>query len=418
MLALTGVSHKTAPLEVRERLALSPQEAVDLLPLLGRGTAPCVVLSTCNRTEIYASGPDAGGQATGMAVELAGRRGLDVDRDDPIFYSRRAEHAVRHLYRVAAGMESMVIGEDQILGQVRSALHLARRAGTADPLLVRLFETAVSAGRRLRLASGAGRAPISVSAAAVELALREVDDLVHSSVVVVSTGDAGALTARNLLDRGVRRVTLAGRTLSRAKLLAGDLGIAAASVHSLTDVLRGADVAISATGARGYLIDRPMVESAMLARPERPMVLIDLAVPRDIDPAVAGVSNVVLHDIDALHPPESKSQGSGSGACLALDAELDAAVASFMQWWRERAIVPTIAALREQAERIRGVELGKTLGRLPALSAEERRRIDALTSAIVNKLLHQPIVSLKESSGSADYIETVRELFALRLEAE
>jgi glutamyl-tRNA reductase len=418
MLSLTGVSHKTAPLEVRERLALNPQEIGELLPLLNPGQAPCVVLSTCNRTELYVSGPDAARVSTAMAGELAARRGLSATEQGSVFYSLQAEEAVRHLYRVASGLESLVVGEDQILGQVRSALTFARRSHTADALLVRLFESAVSTGRKLRLGSGALRSPVSVSAAAVELAMRAVKDLSRRSIVVVSAGDAGALTARSLLERGARQVTLAGRTFSRTKQLADELRITATPLHGLPETLRGADIAISATGARGYLIDVPMVATAMRDRPERQLLLIDLAVPRDIDPAVVRVPNVVLHDIDGLQPPEGGCDARGSAAREALEAQLDAAVDNFMQWWRARAIVPTIAALRQQAERIREGELEKTLARLPKLSVEDRRRIDALTSAIVNKLLHQPMVSLKESGGSAEYLQAVRELFALPLDAE
>jgi glutamyl-tRNA reductase len=417
MLALTGVSHKTASLVIREGLALDAQETVDLLPMLGSGTASCVILSTCNRTELYVSGPDALDVARARACELAVRRGLSVDAQSAIFYSLQGDAAVRHLYRVAAGLESLVLGEDQILGQVRSALHLARRARTADAILIRLFESAVSAGRKLRVRSGVVPSPVSVSAAAVDLAISRMDGLRDRPIVVVSTGDAGALTVRSLVEHGARRVTLVGRTLSRTQKLAGELGVAAASIHGLLDSLRTADVAVSATGARGYLIDAPMVAAAMQTRPERPLLLIDLAVPRDIDPVVAALPNVNLFDIDTLQPVVGERYGRGS-ECESRDAQLEAAVESFMHWWRVREIVPTIAALRRQAERVRGVELEKTLARLPGLNAEERRRVDALTSAIVNKLLHQPIVALKESDGSGSYLESVRELFALPLESE
>lgn len=413
MVAVAGLSHKTAGLDLRERLALDAKELEGLLPLLRRQFGPCVVLSTCNRTELYVSGTDAPAEARAMSAFLAEHRGISGLEYETAFYVLGGADAVRHLYRVAAGLESMVLGEAQILGQVRVALQAAERAGAADALLVRLFQSAVSTGRKLRSGVGAADSAASVSAAAVELASRTVTDLSGCSVLVVSTGEAGSLTARTLLGRGAGRIVIAGRTLARAEKLAAELGVGAVSLHSLPSALRGADVVISATGARGFQIDEPMVAGAMHDRVDRPLLLIDLAVPRDVDPAVRRVDNVALYDIDGLQPLAGAEGRMSARSQARLDSALGEEVAGFMSWWQTRWVVPTISALRGRAERIRLMELSKTFGRLPNLSAEERRRIEALTAAIVNKLLHDPIMCLKESDGAGEYVDAVRELFAL-----
>lgn len=413
MLAVAGVSHKTATIEIRERLALDAAELAELLPQLRAQFGPAVVLSTCNRTELYASGASAPSEALGMAAFLADRRGLALSANPSAFYTLTDGEAVRHLYRVAAGLESLVLGEAQILGQVRRALHTAERLGAADGLLLRLFQTAVSAGRRLRTGGEAAGSAASVSAAAVELACRRLGNLSDRTVLVVSTGEAGTLTARALRDHGARRIIVAGRTIARAETLAAELGVSAISLHALPTALAVADVVISATSARGFQLDRSGVQSALAPRPQQELLLIDLAVPRDIDPAVRGLPNVSLFDIDDLQPLVSAVQAVDESDGEWREAALDEEVHNFISWWQSRWVVPTISALRGHAESIRRGELSKTLGRLPNLSAEERRRIDALTSAIVNKLLHQPIMCLKESEDGSVYIDAVRELFAL-----
>jgi glutamyl-tRNA reductase len=412
MLAVVGISHQTAPVEVRERIAFDPSEIAGILPECAQRFGPAIVLSTCNRTEVYAGGPDAVQRALAVMSWLAEDRGLEVSPRDAPFYLLDGENAVRHLFRVAAGLESLVLGEAQIQGQVRRALHLSQRHGATDSVLVRVFLSATAAGRRLRSErSGAGSAA-SVSAAAVELASRRLGGLSNRSVLVVSTGEAAVLTARALRERGARGV-IAGRTLGRAEAVGRELGIAAIPFHELMGALTRVDAAISATSARTYQIDRLLVERAIASRAGRPMLLIDLAVPRDIDPQVKTLPSVELFDIDDLRPLLESQAASTDQATKQIETALEGEVADFLSWWQGQSVVPTISALRDRAERIRLDELKKTLGRLPHLSADERRRIDALTSAIVKKILHQPIMCLKESEGAPDYVEAVRELFAL-----
>ena len=412
---LVGISHKTAPVEVRERLAFTDVELAETLPVLRLRFGPVVVLSTCNRTEIYVRGdgqyaPDV----HDVGSFLASLRGLPQASEDAYFYYLAEAEAVGHLFRVAAGIESMVLGEVQILGQVRDALLASERAGATDPLLSRLFQSAVGVGRKARASTGIGNYVASVSSIAVDLARRELGALTHHTVLVVSTGEAGKLTARSLREAGVARILVTGRTFGRAENLARELGGSALPFDELADGLAQADIVICATGARGFQIDRSFVESAMARRPERPLFLIDLAVPRDVDPSVRDIAGVMLHDIDSLQAEGEEAAPARSRAIEQAQMFVDGEVRRFMAWWQGRRAVPTISALRQQAEDIRRAELAKTLDRLPNLSSDERDRIEALTAAIVKKLLHQPITRLKESDHDPRYLDTVRDLFALQ----
>jgi glutamyl-tRNA reductase len=418
MLAVAGISHKTAPLELRERFALTPEELIELLPALRASFGPVVVLSTCNRTEAYCGGINAAERAAAVAASIAEGRGLSYPALSSHFYRLEDVGAVRHLLRVAAGLDSMLVGEVQILGQVRAALHAAERAGSADRLLTRVFQTAVAAGRRVRARAGAAPPNVSVSAAAASLARSFAGDLAQREILVVGTGEAASLTARSLVEQGARRISIAGRTYSRALKLATEVGSTAIPYHQLGKSLSDADIAISATSGRRYQIDVPAVEAAMANRHGRPLLLIDLAVPRDVNPAAADIPGVLLRDIDALQPFYGVANGEAPEVVHDIEDALEEEVAGLASWWQDRWVVPTISALRDQAETIRRGELNKTLGRLPNLSPSERQRIDALTSAIVKKLLHQPIMCIRESEGEPAYLEAVRELFALDALAE
>lgn len=417
MIGLVGISHKTAPVEVRERLAFTTTELLELLPRLRDRFGPAAVLSTCNRTEVYLGSVTTETAARELVGFMSTGREIAVSADDAHFYSMTGADAVRHLYRVSGGLESMVLGESQILGQVRDALHTAQQAETVNSLLGRLFQSAVSAGRRIRTGTGMAGSVASVSSAAVELARRTLGDLTEREVLVVSAGEAAKLTAWSMSRSGARQITIAGRTLSRANKLAAALGAVAIPMHDLRRSLAESDIVVSATGSREFCIDREMVAKAMKHR-DRPLLLIDLAVPRDIDPAVREVAGVILHDIDSLQPIISTQTSTERTGDEDVDRVIEDEVDRFMSWWQNRLLAPTIAALLDRAEGIRQAELAKTLGRLPELSLEERRRIDALTAAIVKKLLHDPIMCLKESDSQPAYLEAVRELFALHSVAE
>ena len=426
VIALAGISYRTAPVEVRESLAFTTGELAELLPALRVQFGATAVLSTCNRTEVYLAGDGHASEAADMIAFLAQhkqatsdeQRGRGAVSSPPIdsrqIYSLERADAVRHLLRVASGLDSMILGEVQILGQVRGALRAAEQAGSADALLIRLFQSAIATGRKVRMTAGLGRFAASVSTTAVALAQRVCGDLRGRSVLVVSAGEAGKLTAQGLREAGAGRIMVTSRTLTRAVALAEQLGGTTLPYDRLGDGIANADIVISATGSRGFPIDAPLIRQVMTCRSTRPLLLIDLAVPRDIDPAAGEVSGVQLYDIDDLQFVGNGGAGERLQAVEAAEQLVDMEVGRFLAWWQSRRAAPTISALRDQAETIRRAELAKTLDRLPNLSDEERGRIEALTAAIVNKLLHQPIVRLKQRETDTRYLDAVRELFALR----
>lgn len=413
MLALVGISYKTAPVEVRERLAFETGELAAVLPALRARFGPAVLLSTCNRTEVYLSGDGPPPRPEEVASFLAASKGAGPGIEAGSVFGYELDDAVRHLFRVAAGIESMVLGETQILGQVRGALIAAERAGSADRLLSRLFQGAIGAGRKARAATEIARYSASVSSAAVALARQVCGDLAACTVLVVSAGEAGKLAALGLREAGAGSILVTSRTHTRARALADQLGGESLPYERLRDGIGSADIVISATGSRGFQIDRPLVEGALSGRPQRSLLLIDLAVPRDVDPAVRAVPGVALYDIDSLRCGDSNAAGDQQRTIAEAEAVLDSEVTRFLAWWQGRRLAPTISALRHQAESIRRAELSKTLERLPNLSIEERSRIDALTAAIVKKLLHRPITRLKSGEEDPRYLDTVRDLFAL-----
>jgi glutamyl-tRNA reductase len=414
VISLLGISHKTAPIEVRERLAFSSEELLESYPALQGEFGPNTVLSTCNRTEIYFHSAGGRRNSADLMQFMTGTRHASEPADASHFYSLQGGDAVRHLFRVASGLESMVLGEAQILGQVRNALHTSHRAGASDPLLERLFQSAIGAGRRIRLGTGASGSSASVSSAAVELARRSRGDLSALRVLIVSSGETAKLTAWSMARSGVGRIAIAGRSLTRAANLARSLEASAVSMHDLASELASADIVVSSTNSREFCIQAETVQRAMRSRKNRRLLMIDLAVPRDIDPDVRSIRGVTLCDIDDVQP--LISEGITDGA--ALEASIESEVTRFMIWWQQRSLAPTISALRERAEDIRRAEVAKTLGRRPGFSDEDRQRIDALTSAIVKKMLHEPIMALKDPDCQPDRIEAICDLFALHTTAD
>ncbi len=298
-ISLIGISHKTAPVAVREHFAFSADELPPLLAKLGERYAGAAVLSTCNRTEIYVASARGIGDPRPIVALLSEIKG-EVAFEGAPFFAVTGKEAARHLFRVAAGIESMVIGESEVLGQVRAAFTAATAAGTHTPVLSRLFHTAIRVGRKARAQTNIGRGTMSVSSTAVSLARSALGDLSGKTALVVSAGEAGKLTARTLASSGVSRMLVTSRNAARSAELAAELGGSTLPFERLPDALAEADIVITSTAAPHFLIDRPMLETAMAARPNRPLLLIDIAVPRDVDPAVRELSGVHLHDIDDL----------------------------------------------------------------------------------------------------------------------
>jgi glutamyl-tRNA reductase len=403
-LTLTGVSHHQAPIELRERVALDLDACAALAERL-EGEA--VVLSTCNRTELYLAQEDHAEElGVRTLTELAGDRGDDLGA---ALYRLRDEAAALHLFRVAAGLDSLVPGEGEILGQVRSAFE----AGSPGPVLDRLFRQALHAGRRVRMETAINESPASVPSAAAALAQQVFDDLSGRRVLVLGAGKMSEATARNLVSRGADVAVVANRTLAHGEELARSLRAQAVDLDAVGGELERADVLVSATSATGYVLSRDAVAAALRARKGRPLLLVDLAVPRDLDPAINELDGCFLYDVDDLEAVVAETL-SGRRTEAARAERLVAEEADrFREWQAALDVVPTIASLRALAEEIRDSELARAGGRL---SERERKHVESVTSQILAKLLHLPTIRMKEAAAAADgvvYADVVRHLFGL-----
>ncbi|MCC7103511.1 MAG: glutamyl-tRNA reductase [Chloroflexi bacterium] len=416
MLLQLGLSHQDAPVAVRERLAVSEERLSDALQSLRGEIKEGVILSTCNRTEIYAL----------VGHRLTGRRALDrflgeltgmrADEFSPHLHERWQDDAIRHLFRVAAGLDSMIVGEAQILGQVRLASDAAATAGAAGPVLQRLFNRAVVVGKRARTETSISRHAVSLSYAAIEQAGRVLGTLRGTTALLVGAGKMGELAAMSLRNKGVERVLVANRTDARAQSLVQRLGGESWPFERLASALEAADLVISSTSAAHYVVTASMVEDALRERPERPLALVDIAVPRDVEPAVADLQNVHLFNIDDLRSVCESNLEQRRIEALKVEQFVEVELDRFADWLHARDVAPTIGELVNKAERIRQQELERSLVKLNGLSERDLNTVNALTTAIVNKLLHDPIVRLKqrhEQVHSRHYSHAVRELFAL-----
>jgi glutamyl-tRNA reductase len=417
-LALAGVSHHRAPIELRERVAVDLEAASALAQELSSTdeALESVVLSTCNRTELYlAADDDALADRADRA--LLGLAGPAAEALAPVTYRLADESAALHLFRVAAGLDSMVPGEGEILGQVRDAFE----AGSPGPVLDRVFRMALHAGRRARVETAIGESPASVPAAAAALAQQVFEDLAERRVVLVGAGRMSELTARNLRSRGASVVRVVNRTLERAERLAGELGAEASSLEGLVGAIADADIVVSSTGAAGFVLSAGELPPTLRARRGRPLLFLDLAVPRDVDPALAQIDGCFVYDIDDLEAIVSSSlAGRRAGA---VDAERIVAdeAERFRAWQASLAVVPAIASLRARAEEIRASELARVEARLGRLPENDRDIVDTVTAQIVAKLLHEPTVRMKEAAVTPDgllYADVVRYLFGLGEEDE
>ena len=411
-LALVGVSHRQAPVELRERVAVDADGAARLARDLAVG-CEAVVLSTCNRTELYLASDSADGglddRATASLLALAGDDGAALG---PVLYRLGDDSAALHLFRVAAGLDSLVPGEGEILGQVREAFD----QGTTGPLLDRLFRQALHAGRRARVETAIGESPASVPAAAAALAQQVFDDLTGRSVVLVGAGKMSELTARNLRSRGASIVAVANRTIAHGEELAARVDSRAVGLEEIGGLLATADVVVASTSAPGFVVGPAAAEAALRARRGRPILFIDLAVPRDVDPALAAVDGCFVYDVDDLEAVVEASLAGRRGEAVRAEQLVAVEAERFREWQASLAVVPAIASLRARAEEIRSGELAKAEGRLGRLPDSERRLVEALTSQIVAKLLHLPTVRMKEAAAGVEgvvYADVVRHLFGL-----
>ena len=409
MLTLIGISHRLAPLEVRERLAIPADDLPAVLAQLSARFGSGTILATCNRLEVYLPGDHDRAEVLSFLTDAAG---LDGALADAHFVLHRDAEAVEHLYSVAAGIDSMVLGESEVLGQVRGAFSAAVAAGSDDALLSRLFHTAIRVGRRARSETAIGRHALSVSSISVQQARMLYPDLEEATVLVIGAGEAGRLAAAALVEQSVRKVLVANRTRERAEDLAAELGGRALALDEIDRALLEADVVIAAADAPQPLVTHAAVAAAMAARGRRPLLLIDIGVPRDIDHTAGTIPDVQYYDLDGLQAIAAEHYAVRAGEVEAVQSMVDAETARFLTWWDQLQVAPTISALTERAERVRQTELAKTLRRLDATDAE-RAQLEALTKALVKQLLHDPIATLRERGDREVYIDAVRTLFRL-----
>jgi glutamyl-tRNA reductase len=419
-LFLAGLSHRTAAVDLREQLAVDEDKLREILRELTDAGAfrEVVILSTCNRVEVYGVA-DVPGEARVTAFRnLCRSRGLELSRVEPVLYTYADADAVRHVFRVASSLDSMLVGEPQIGGQVKDAFALAQTCGTVGPTLHRVFSQAFSVAKKVRTDTDVGRHAVSVSFAAVELARKIFASLDGKAVLLVGAGKMGGLAARHLVEQGAFPIYVVNRTWARAQEMARALSGTAVPFAELDTAMGSVDIVITSTGSPEPLIDAPLVARVMHGRRKRPLFFIDIAVPRDVARDVNTLEDVYSYDIDDLKQVVDANLRERAREAQRAEALVDREVQKFWTRLGDVEVVPTIVSLRERLETIRAQEVAKTLARLgPSASAPETREaIEALSNAIVNKILHAPITKLKESSRSGSgrsWTELVHELFGL-----
>jgi len=416
-LTAIGLNHTTAPVEVREKLAFpEPSQAGVLQRLLDEyDVCEAAVLSTCNRSEIYAASnrPEP---LDDLQRYLEQVHDVDVATLEAHFYRLGEADAVRHLFGVACGIDSLVIGESQILGQVRDALETAQQAGSARLLINEVFQRALRVGKRARTETDIGRGRLSVSTAAVELAGRIFDRLEGRQALLLGAGEMVELTTQYLVDGGIGHVVVANRTHQRALDLARRFSGRAAPLEDLASELEEADIVISSTAAPDFLILPDMVRRAMEGRRGRPMLLIDIAVPRDIDPQVRECDNVFLFDIDDLEQVVGANRQEREQEIHSVQRLIDEEHAGFEQWLNALGTGPLIQSLLQRTEALRAQELERWTGKLAHLPDEDRRTVEAVLRGFANKLLHDPLVQIRQLASEQDgltQLDTVKRLFNL-----
>lgn len=415
-LYLLGLSHKTAPVEVREKLALSPERLPQALQFLRRvaGMQEAAILSTCNRAEIYAVGDAAAGARLESFLDEFHHVPARALQD--CLYRGHDAQSARHLFRVASGVESLVLGEHEILGQIKSAFEIARQSGTSSKVLDELFRRAIACGKRTRTESAIGRGALSVGSASVELAKQIFGPLSGHTILILGAGKMSARTAKTLVDSGAKCVLVANRTFEKAQELAAQFGPDGHAVkwEEFPQRLSEADIVIASTRAPGHIVKASHVAEAMRKRRHRPLFLVDIAVPRDIDPQAHHLDNVFVYDIDDLQGVVNANLAQRTLELPLVESIIESEVENWQKWYRARAAQPVMAALARQGAEIREREVEATLAQLPNLSEREREIVKALAKSIEGKILHAPLRHLREAgeSGSGD-VEAIQRAFRL-----
>lgn len=410
---LLGVNHRTVPLDVREAVSFSKPKVMEALPALKGIAGEAVVLSTCNRTEIYTTAFDAAKTAARLDRFLADFHGLTLQSLSPYLVHTLDADAVRHLFRVASGLDSMIIGESEILGQVRDSLTIASEAETVRSPLLGLFPAAVRTGRKTREETEISRNAMSVSSASVRLARRILGTLEGRRALLIGAGEAGMLVARALRNAGVDELIIANRTRARSESLAEELSGTVVDFESIQSTLETVDIAVLATDAPEFILSTQMVSEAQrCAQADRKLFIFDLAVPRDVEPSVTHIHNVELFNIDDLSSIAEDNMRDRKRAAIEAEAIVEEEVQRFMRWWDSLDAEPMVRELRIQAEAIRQQELARALKRLDGLDDDQRAILQAMTKSIVNRVLHDPTTFLKHEADTSE-LDAARMLFRL-----
>jgi glutamyl-tRNA reductase len=409
-IVVVGVNYKTTPVEIREKLAFSESELVDAMKQLQqqKSVLENVIVSTCNRTEVYAVVDQLHTGRYYIKSFLANWFHMDADALTPYLNILENEAAVEHLFRVASGLDSMILGETQILGQVKSSYLLAQKEGTIGTIFNQLFKQAVTFAKRAHSETEIGANAVSVSYAAVELAKKIFGDLSSKHVLIIGAGKMGELAVQNLYGSGVKTVTVVNRTLEKAEKLAKKFSGTARSLCELSCALLEADIVISSTGAKDYIITKEMMVHVEKMRKGRPLFMVDIAVPRDLDPALAELESVFLYDIDDLEGIVQANLEERKKAAAQIERMIETELVAFQQWLHTLGVVPVIAALREKALAIQAETMQSIERKLPHLSERDRKVLNKHTKSIINQLLRDPILRAKELAAEPNAEEALQ----------
>lgn len=414
-LVVLGLNHKTAPVAVRECFSFSEEQVKTALHHVHKYDVmdECVILSTCNRTELYAVVEDAKDALPVLKDFLEHMAAAVIDSEDYLFYYAE-EECIRHLFRVASSLDSLIIGEGQILSQVKKAYSVARTIGTTSTVLNTLFHRAIAIGKKVRTETRIAYSAVSVSYAAVALAKKILGDLSHSNVLILGAGEMSELTARHLVSNGVKTVFVSNRNYDRAAKLAQRFHGVAVPYESFMTSAIDADIVITSTGAPHYIISAWDVAHLMPKRQGRPIIFIDIAVPRDVEPEVSEIAGVELYNIDDLEAVVESNIRTRELEAQGADRLIEEEITELLAKFRYLSFRPTLARLTDKAERTRQRELKRALAKLPQISPEERKVLENMSKMLVRKLLRDPIVRINEAAGTDKeeyYLDAIRKLF-------
>lgn len=418
-----GVSHKRAPVEVRERLAFNNTQLPALFERLKStgAIAGCVIISTCNRTEIYAASRDVDAASSEICRLLSAESGMEIEQLQNYLYNMTCQKAIAHLFRVVSGLDSMILGEAEILGQVGRAYQLACENAASNSVMNVLFQKALKVGKQVQTETRIGNGASSVGSAAVELVRQVFDDIQHCSVLLIGAGEMGRLVARNLSNNCITEVMVCNRSYDKALEVASQFGGHAVRFEKLLECLPHVDLVVSCTSAPDYVITKNELVSVMKTRGGKPIFLIDLAVPRDVDPEANQLEYLHLYNVDDLQSIVDESLSERKQEAEKANGIIDRAVDNFIKWLNSRAAVPVIKALYEKGEEIKDAELEKALRKFGNLTEREEKIIRSMAHAITNRIIQAPIVKLREYSQTDQghmYAQVLLDLFGLQAQMD